>query len=106
MEAAAVSEKPLSPTHSNSNLPLSVTDVKKLKKGLAAMAGNRSARKISAPLKRHVKLVTLEVRRSNDAARSLYAGFGFRQIGVRQRYYSDNGEDAIVMQLALRPGES
>ena len=54
---------------------------------------------------RHVKLVTLEVRRSNDPARSLYASFGFREIGVRQRYYSDNAEDAIVMQLALRPPE-
>lgn len=54
---------------------------------------------------RHVKLISLEVRRSNDAARSLYLSFGFREVGVRQRYYSDNGEDAIVMQLALRPGE-
>jgi [ribosomal protein S18]-alanine N-acetyltransferase len=54
---------------------------------------------------RHVKLVTLEVRRSNDSARSLYRSFGFREIGVRQRYYSDNGEDAIVMQLALPPRE-
>jgi ribosomal-protein-alanine N-acetyltransferase len=54
---------------------------------------------------RHAKLVTLEVRRSNAAARSLYASFGFREIGVRQRYYSDNGEDAIVMQLTLRPNE-
>ncbi|HKP61443.1 MAG TPA: ribosomal protein S18-alanine N-acetyltransferase [Polyangiales bacterium] len=54
---------------------------------------------------RHVKLISLEVRRSNDPARSLYVSFGFREVGVRQRYYSDNGEDAIVMQLALRPGE-
>ncbi len=50
---------------------------------------------------RQVKLVTLEVRRSNAAARSLYTSFGFRELGVRQRYYSDNGEDAIVMHLAL-----
>ncbi len=54
---------------------------------------------------RHVKLVTLEVRRSNDAARSLYASFGFRELGVRQRYYSDNGEDAIVMHSILRGSE-
>jgi ribosomal-protein-alanine N-acetyltransferase len=50
---------------------------------------------------RQVKLVTLEVRRSNAAARSLYEGFGFRELGIRQRYYSDNGEDAIVMHLVL-----
>src|SRR5438477_6588112 len=59
MEAEAVSENPLSPIHSNSNLPLSVAVVKKVMKGLAATAGNRSARKISLPLKRHVKLVMM-----------------------------------------------
>jgi [ribosomal protein S18]-alanine N-acetyltransferase len=50
---------------------------------------------------RGAKLVTLEVRRSNDAARALYTRFGFRELGVRQRYYSDNGEDALVMHLEL-----
>src|SRR5437762_6067686 len=59
IEADAVSENPWSPTHSNSNLPLSVAVVKKVMKGLAAIAGNRSARKISLPLKRHVKLVMM-----------------------------------------------
>lgn len=51
---------------------------------------------------RKVKLITLEVRRSNAAARSLYVRFGFEELGIRQRYYSDNGEDAIVMHLSLR----
>ncbi|HET6336557.1 MAG TPA: ribosomal protein S18-alanine N-acetyltransferase [Polyangiales bacterium] len=54
---------------------------------------------------RQVKLVTLEVRRSNAAARSLYVSFGFRELGIRQRYYSDNGEDAIVMHLSLPPAD-
>jgi hypothetical protein len=40
-------------------LPLSVAVVKKVMKGLAAIAGNRSVRKISDPLKRHVKLVMM-----------------------------------------------
>jgi ribosomal-protein-alanine N-acetyltransferase len=40
---------------------------------------------------------TLEVRASNDAAQQLYRGFGFRPHGVRPRYYTDNGEDALVM---------
>jgi [ribosomal protein S18]-alanine N-acetyltransferase len=50
---------------------------------------------------RRSALVALEVRRSNDAARALYRGLGFVEQGVRPRYYSDNAEDAIVMQLAL-----
>jgi ribosomal-protein-alanine N-acetyltransferase len=50
---------------------------------------------------RSATLVTLEVRRSNDAARALYRKFGFVEQGIRQRYYSDNGEDAVVMHLAL-----
>jgi [ribosomal protein S18]-alanine N-acetyltransferase len=54
---------------------------------------------------RQAKLVTLEVRRSNAAARSLYESFGFRELGIRQRYYSDNGEDAIVMGLSLTPAD-
>lgn len=40
---------------------------------------------------------TLEVRLSNAAARKLYGEFGFRPVGVRPRYYSDNGEDALIM---------
>jgi ribosomal-protein-alanine N-acetyltransferase len=41
--------------------------------------------------------LTLEVRRSNAGAITLYERFGFRSAGVRRRYYQDNGEDAIVM---------
>jgi [ribosomal protein S18]-alanine N-acetyltransferase len=37
------------------------------------------------------------VRPSNGGAISLYESFGFRSAGVRRRYYSDNGEDAVVM---------
>jgi ribosomal-protein-alanine N-acetyltransferase len=41
--------------------------------------------------------ITLEVRRSNGGAVSLYERFGFRSAGVRRRYYQDNGEDAVIM---------
>lgn len=41
--------------------------------------------------------VTLEYRISNKAARSLYDKYGFSQVGVRARYYSDNQEDAVLM---------
>jgi ribosomal-protein-alanine N-acetyltransferase len=47
--------------------------------------------------------VLLEVRRSNAAAISLYERYGFTGVGVRQRYYSDNGEDALVMRAQLAP---
>jgi ribosomal-protein-alanine N-acetyltransferase len=50
---------------------------------------------------RAARLITLEVRRGNAPARALYAHLGFRELGIRQRYYSDNGEDAIVMHLEL-----
>lgn len=41
----------------------------------------------------------LEVRRGNLAARSLYTSFGYEEVGVRKKYYSDNGEDAIMLNL-------
>jgi [ribosomal protein S18]-alanine N-acetyltransferase len=40
---------------------------------------------------------TLEVRRSNDAARDLYEGLGFRLAGIRQDYYTDPVEDALIL---------
>jgi len=42
-------------------------------------------------------LVTLEVRVSNDAAIRLYEKYGFDQVGLRPRYYSDNKEDAYIL---------
>ena len=41
--------------------------------------------------------MTLEVRVSNEAAQALYRGFGFEIAGRRARYYTDDGEDALVM---------
>lgn len=43
----------------------------------------------------------LEVRSGNLAARSLYARFGFEEIGVRKHYYVDNNEDAVMMNLDM-----
>lgn len=42
-------------------------------------------------------VVTLEYRISNDGARALYEKYGFAQVGVRAKYYSDNQEDAVLM---------
>ena len=43
--------------------------------------------------------VALEVRSTNARAVSLYARHGFRSNGRLRNYYSDNGEDALVMLL-------
>lgn len=40
---------------------------------------------------------TLEVRKSNKAAIRLYEKYDFKETSVRSHYYSDNGEDAIIM---------
>lgn len=47
------------------------------------------------------RYVTLEVRTSNHPARRLYRAHGFEEVGVRPRYYAENGEDAVVMTLDL-----
>ena len=41
--------------------------------------------------------LTLEVRVSNEVAQRLYEKYTFKEMGIRRRYYSDNGEDALVM---------
>ena len=43
-----------------------------------------------------VQYMTLEVRRSNVRAQTLYQSLGFEYVGVRKRYYEDNGEDAFL----------
>lgn len=46
---------------------------------------------------RRAREATLEVRLSNLPARRLYEKYGFRPVGIRPRYYSDNNEDALIM---------
>lgn len=48
-------------------------------------------------IERGAREATLEVRLSNVAARRLYEKYGFRPVGLRPRYYSDDGEDALIM---------
>ena len=48
-----------------------------------------------------MRLMTLEVRRSNEIAQRLYHSLGFRDVGYRKRYYEDNREDALIMFLDL-----
>jgi len=44
-------------------------------------------------------LITLEVRASNFIAQKLYEKYGFTVRGVRQGYYIDNREDAVIMTV-------
>ena len=48
-------------------------------------------------LRRGQEVVTLEVRVSNEPAKELYAKYGFKEVGLRRGYYSDNNEDAVIM---------
>lgn len=52
---------------------------------------------IQESIKRKSSAVTLEVRVSNYTAQALYAKYGFKEVGVRKRYYTDNYEDAYIM---------
>ena len=47
--------------------------------------------------------LTLEVRPSNTAALALYHAFGLKEMGRRKHYYSDNGEDALILWLDALP---
>ncbi len=48
--------------------------------------------------RRGVRELFLEVRADNPAARGLYESMGFREIGVRPRYYQPEDVDAVVMK--------
>jgi len=47
----------------------------------------------------------LEVRESNLAAQDMYRKFGYEVTGRRRRYYKDNDEDAILMNLGSLKAE-
>jgi ribosomal-protein-alanine N-acetyltransferase len=59
-----------------------------------ALAEGRAAR---------CRMALLEVRRGNAAAIALYERSGFHIVHVRQRYYQDNAEDALVMLSEWSP---
>ncbi len=49
--------------------------------------------------------ITLEVRSGNLPAQALYRRMGFVVVGLRKRYYADNGEDALLMTWYERVGQ-
>ncbi|MCX6003083.1 MAG: ribosomal protein S18-alanine N-acetyltransferase [Chloroflexi bacterium] len=52
---------------------------------------------IEMAMKHQARIVTLEVRASNQIAQNLYYKFNFDQLGTRKSYYLDNKEDAVIM---------
>ena len=50
--------------------------------------------------------MTLEVRRSNEPAISMYRKGGFHDSGLRKGYYSDNHEDAVLMDREITPEDA
>jgi len=52
---------------------------------------------LSEMVRRGVHRATLEVREHNSAALALYESAGFRAVGARPGYYSETGEDAVIM---------
>jgi ribosomal-protein-alanine N-acetyltransferase len=50
-----------------------------------------------------VRTLYLEVRESNQAARTLYDAHGFASVGRRRGYYREPLEDALVLRRAIGP---
>ena len=48
-----------------------------------------------------IKKIILDVRSGNGAARALYTSTGFKEDGIRQRFYENPVEDAILMSREL-----
>ena len=49
----------------------------------------------------NMDVMSLEVRVTNEVAQNLYRKLGFQNGGIRKGYYTDNGEDALVMWVNL-----
>ncbi len=61
-------------------------------------AGSRIMDKLLEICQREgIKSLTLEVRKSNIPAQRLYENYDFKAEGIRKGYYSDTGEDALIM---------
>lgn len=54
-------------------------------------------RLMKAALKKGAERMTLEVRETNHTAQRLYASLGFGFAGIRKRYYTDTGENALIL---------
>lgn len=56
---------------------------------------------INIAKEKNISKIFLEVRKSNIPAQNLYKKFNFKHINTRNKYYSDNLEDAYIYSLSL-----
>ena len=61
---------------------------------------------IRAAREETARYITLEVRKSNLAARKLYETFGFRAVGERPGYYGAQKESAVLMEIEMTGREA
>ncbi|MBI3948148.1 MAG: ribosomal protein S18-alanine N-acetyltransferase [Armatimonadetes bacterium] len=54
---------------------------------------------LDAAIRQGMLRATLEVRESNRVAQKLYVKYRFDAVGMRRHYYSDTGENAIIMWI-------
>lgn len=52
---------------------------------------------VDAAIQNNLSFITLEVRRSNTCAISLYSSYGFENVGERKNYYTNPTENAVLM---------
>lgn len=52
---------------------------------------------INEAIKNDMEFITLEVRKSNNAAIHLYSRLGFEKVGIRPKFYREPTEDALLM---------
>ena len=57
-------------------------------------------------VEQHIGTLLLDVRESNEAARSFYTKHGFTEDGIRQAFYRNPSEDAVLMSKQLGAGSS
>ena len=85
-------------TAPESELPDIVVSESYRGRGIGKLLLDASIRQLSL---RGVDTVFLEVRVSNERARTLYEKMGFEEIGRRKYFYSNPIEDAICMRLEI-----
>ena len=54
----------------------------------------------------NLSFATLEVRESNEPAKTLYAKHGFEVVGLRKNYYTKPKENAVLMTVYLKGDEA
>jgi len=71
------------------------------RKGIAARLMDRA---LEMCIKKGIARSFLDVKGSNTAALTLYRKYGYKQIGVRKKYYPDTKEDALLFRYDFEQG--